>query len=67
MDKMESMGVLDKPEDVGVSPSFVVSSLLVPKADKDEWRLVSDFTPLNNHIKKFETVAPGIEETDIGC
>ena len=63
MDKMENMGVLAKPEDVGVSPSFVVPSLLVPKAEKDEWRLVSDFTPLNNHIRKFETVAPGIEET----
>ena len=62
MDTMESMGVLAKPEDVGVVPSFVVPSLLVPKPDKDEWRLVSDFTPLNIHIKKFETISPGIEE-----
>ena len=61
MDKMETMGVLVKPEDAGVVPTFVVPSLLIPKADK-EWRLVSDFTPLNIHIRKFETVSPGIEE-----
>ena len=62
MDKMETMGVLAKPEDVGVVPSFVVPSLLVPKSEKGEWRLVSDFTPLNIHIRKFETISPGIEE-----
>ena len=62
MDKMETMGVLAKPEDVGVVPSFVVPSLLVPKPEKGEWRLVSDFTPLNIHIRKFETISPGIEE-----
>ena len=62
MDKMEAMGVLAKPEDAGVVPAFVVPSLLVPKPEKGEWRLVSDFTPLNIHIKKFETISPGIEE-----
>ena len=62
MDKMEEMGVLAKPESVGVVPAFVVPSLLVPKPEKGEWRLVSDFTPLNIHIRKFETVSPGIEE-----
>ena len=61
MDKMETMGVLAKPEDAGVVPTFVVPSLLVPKPDGD-WRVVSDFTPLNIHIRKFETVSPGIEE-----
>ena len=62
MDKMEEMGVLAKPESVGIVPAFVVPSLLVPKPEKGEWRLVSDFTPLNIHIRKFETVSPGIEE-----
>ena len=36
MDKMESMGVLAKPEVAGVVPSFVVPSLLVPKPEKNE-------------------------------
>ena len=62
MDKMEKMGVLSKPEDVGVVPALVVSSLLVPKPEKGEWRLVSDFAPLNIHIRKFETISPGIQE-----
>ena len=62
MDKMERMGVLSKPEDVGVVPAFVVPSLLVPKPEKGEWRLVSDFAPLNIHIRKFETISPGIQE-----
>ena len=62
MDKMEKMGVLVKPEDVGVVPAFVVPSLLVPKPEKGEWRVVSDFNPLNIHIRKFETLSPGIEE-----
>ena len=62
MDDLENMGVLSKPEDVGVSPSFVVPSLLMPKPEKGEWRLVSDFTPLNIHIRKYQNVSPTIQE-----
>ena len=62
MDKLEDWGVLKKPEDIGVVPEFIVPSMLMPKAEKDEWRLVTDFTPLNIHIKKLETVAPTIQE-----
>ena len=43
-------------------PEFVVPSMLMPKPEKDEWRLVTDFTPLNIHIKKLETVAPTIHD-----
>ena len=62
MDKMEEWGVLVKPEEIGVVPSFVVPSMLVPKPEKGEWRLVSDFTPLNIHIKKLPVVTPTIQE-----
>ena len=62
MDKLEDWGVLRKPEDLGVVPEFVVPSMLLPKPEKGEWRLVTDFTPLNIHIKKLETVAPTIQE-----
>ena len=34
----------------------------MPKPERDEWRLVTDFTPLNIHIKKLETVAPTIND-----
>ena len=62
MDKLESMGVLAIPEEMGVVPAFVVPSLLMPKPEKGEWRLVSDFTPLNIHIRKFQTVSPTIQQ-----
>ena len=62
MDKLEDWGVLVKPEDIGVVPEFVVPSMLTPKPEKGEWRLVTDFTPLNIHIKKLETVAPTIDD-----
>ena len=60
MDDLELMGVLAKPEAVGVTPAFVVPSLLTPKPEKGEWRLVSDFTPLNIHIRKFQNVSSTI-------
>ena len=54
IDQLESMGVLAKPEEKGVVPAFVVPSLLQPKPEKGEWRLVSDFTTLSIHIQKFQ-------------
>ena len=62
MDRLEEWGVLKKPEDIGVVPEFVLPSMLTPKTEEDEWRLVTDFTPLNTHIKKLETVSPTIKE-----
>ena len=62
MDKLEEWGVLAKPEDIGVVPEFVLPSMLTPKNEGNEWRLVTDFTALNIHIKKLETVAPTIKE-----
>ena len=62
MDKLEQWGVLRKPEELGVVPEFVVPSMLTPKPERDEWRLVTDFTALNIHIKKLETVSPTIQE-----
>ena len=51
MDELEEWEVLVKPEDIGVVPEFVVPSMLMPKPEKGERRLVTDFTPLNIHIK----------------
>ena len=62
MDRLEEWGVLKKPEEIGVVPEFVVPSMLMPKSEKREWRLVTDFTALNIHIKKLQTVAPTIKE-----
>ena len=62
MDRLEEWGVLKKPEEIGVVPEFVVPSMLMPKSEKGEWRLVTDFTALNTHIKKLQTVAPTTKE-----
>ena len=67
MDNLEEMGVLAKPEEVGVVPVFVVHSLLMPKPGKGEWRLVSEFTLLNIHIRKLQNVAPTIRMLGNHC
>ena len=59
MDEMESMGVLAKPEDVGIVPRNVHTSYLVPKTDAT-YRFVTDFTSLLPFIGKLEVVAPTI-------
>ena len=60
--KCEEWGVLKKPEDIRVVPEIVVPSMLLPKPEKGEWRSVTDFTPLNIHKHKLETVSPTIQE-----
>ena len=66
MDELLELGVLKKPEDLGVTPIFTSPSMLVPKPDSDgEWRFVTDFTQLNNYIRKMPTLSPGIEETKL--
>ena len=63
MDKMEKYGVLVKPETIGVVPLHVVPSMLVPKPEPGEYRVVSDFNSLNVHIKKPEVILQTIEAT----
>ena len=43
MDKLEQWGVLVKPEELGIVPEFVVPSMLTPKPEPGEFRLVTDF------------------------
>ena len=66
MDELLELGVLAKPEDVGVTPLFTSPSMLVPKPDPGGgWRFVTDFTQLNNYIRKTPAISPGIEETKL--
>ena len=62
MDSLESWGVLQKPENLGVIPEFVVPSMLTPKPDSNEYRLVTDFTSLNKFIKKLPTISPNVQQ-----
>ena len=65
MDQLEKWKVLVKPEDIDVVPKFVCPSLLVPKHDSDDWRLITNFTPLNKFIRKPPSSTPTIEETKV--
>ena len=60
MDKLMSYGVLQRPEDIGITPVVVSPSLLVPKTEPGEYRLVTDFSGINKHIKKYPSVSPTI-------
>ena len=44
MDTLESWGVLRKPEDLGIIPEYVVPSMLTPKTEENQFRLVTDFS-----------------------
>ena len=65
MDELLELGVLVRPEEIGCTPKFVCPSMLVPKPGSKDFRLVTDFTSLNNFIRKMPAVSPGIEETKI--
>ena len=52
MDKMEEMGVLAKPEDVGVILTFVVPSLHVPKPEKGEFQWTQQLSKQFNIAKE---------------
>ena len=62
MDELIEAGILMTPEEVGVSVEFISPSLLVPKTEKDSWRLVTDFTSLNKFVKRCASSNPTIEE-----
>ena len=64
MDQLEEWKVLVTPESVGVTPVYVSPSLLVPKDDK-QWRLVTNFTGLNSHIRKAPALSPTIEQAKL--
>ena len=62
MDKLMSWGVLSFPDKVGVTCEYLSPSMLVPKAEKGEFRLVTDFASLNRYIKKPPTASPTIQD-----
>ena len=62
MDKLEDWGVLVSPEKVGVAVQFVSPSMLVPKADSPDFRLVTDFASLNLFIKRVPNTSATISQ-----
>ena len=62
MDKLHSYGVLQYPEQVGVTPEFISPSMILPKQEPGEWRLVTDFSSLNKFVTKPQNISPTIQE-----
>ena len=61
MDKMESWGVLVKPETIGIVPSHVHPCILVPK-DNGKFRMVTDFRSIQQNILQLPTIMPTVAD-----
>ena len=64
MDELLEQKILVEPEEIGVGVKFTSPSMLVPKPGGG-WRVVTDFTQLNNYVRKTPALSPGIEETKL--
>ena len=66
MDTMEADGILVRPEDVGIVPTHVHPSFMVPKMDDGkftgEYRLVTGLSSLSPFLKPVRVPLPTIEE-----
>ena len=66
MDKMEADGILVRPEDVGIMPTHVHPSFMVPKMEDGkftgEYRLVTGLASLSPFLKPSRVPLPTIEE-----
>ena len=62
MDNLEEWGVLVPPEAVGVQVQFVSPSMLVPKTDSPDYRLVTDFAALNVYLKRVPNTSATIAQ-----
>ena len=51
-----------EPERVGVRVKFCSASMVLPKHEEGEYRLVTNFGPLNNHLRRSPAVSPSIPE-----
>ena len=62
LDKLMLWGVLRRPEEIGVTVQYCSPSMIIPKSEPGEYRLVTDFSSLNKHIRKYPGTSPTIQE-----
>ena len=62
MDTLEQWGVLVPPEKLGIGVEYVSPSMLTPKPDSNEYRLVTDFSSLNVYLKKVPNTSATIAQ-----
>ena len=65
MDILEDWRVLATPEAVGVSVDFVSPSMLIPKPDSKDYRLVTDFASLNLYLKRVPNTSATIAQARV--
>ena len=61
-DKLEALGVLAKPESIGVNVEYLNPSFLVKKSDQSH-RLVTAFTEVGRYCKPQPTLLPTVDST----
>ena len=62
LDKLVEWGVLVRPEEYNIQVEKISASLIVPKHEPGEFRVVTDFTGVNTHLKKIPSLSPTIAE-----
>ena len=63
-DEMEALGVLAKPESLGVTVEYLNPSFLVKKPNRDnEFRFVTAFTEVGKYCKPQPTLMPNVDST----
>ena len=62
LDDLMDWGVLVRPEEYNISVEKISPSLVVPKSEPGQYRVVTDFTGVNVHIKKVPSLTPTIAE-----
>ena len=61
-DKLEALGVLAKPESIGVNVEYLNPSFLIKKSDQSH-RLVTAFTEVGRYCKPQPTLLPTVDST----
>ena len=62
-DDLESLGVLQRPEDIGISVENVSPSFLVAKPNGRGWRLVTAFAEIGQYCRPTPSLMPTIDNT----
>ena len=62
MDKLESLGVLAVPEQLGITVEYLNPSFLVKKPDSS-WRLVTAFNEVGKYCKPQPSLMPNVDST----
>ena len=71
LDKLMLWGVLRRPEEIGVTVQYCSPSMIIPKSEPGEYRLVTDFSSFNKHkhkkVSRYISHYPGSQRVNSPC